>query len=155
VNTNSTDISALVRAVVALLADERHSKQEVESRTRRLVSTPAEARRLIDFIPEAFGIVLISHVRGCEDVALPTEFSAKAHDGEWRKIPFSAEPIFIEAVAVAQEIYHQGPRATMARVASMSALLDVVNKALNDGVSLSGARLGGPSMLGVSAELYQ
>ena len=137
---------------VAVLGTEGISDDEIEAGVAALVGDPMAARRLIDWIPEAFGIVLISHIA---KVVLPTTFSAKSSNGEWVKFPFEAEPIFQAALGLATNLYHSGPRSTFGNVAMRSSMVDVVNRALNAGQSIEGATLSGPALIGIPAEVYE
>jgi hypothetical protein len=109
------------------------------------------ARRAIDWLAEAFGLVLIQHSAAIE---LPRTFKALNCHGEWQEIPFNAEPVFGQALRLGTTIYHEGPRELFSKIALRSALLGVVNKALNSGVDLNGTKLSGPAMLGLQAEIY-
>jgi hypothetical protein len=53
------------------------------------------ARRAIDWLAEAFGLVLIQHIAAIE---LPRTFKALNCHGEWQEIPFNAEPVFGQAL---------------------------------------------------------
>lgn len=54
----------------------------------------------------------------------------------------------------AQQMFHTGPRLQFQTVTDRSALLNTVNNALNEGGSLEGSSLGGPSFLGIPAAIY-
>lgn len=68
--------------------------------------------------------------------------------------PFAREPVFIAAVRAAQQLFHTSPRLGFQTVTDRSALLNAVNNAPNEGVSLEGATLGGPSFRGMPAAAY-
>jgi hypothetical protein len=119
---------------------------------RRFAPDPVTLRRLIDWIPEAFGYVLLPHVA---DLVLPTTFTARAKDGSWKAFSFDREPIFADAVKIASDMYRDNPRGVFSHVAKRSLMVDAVNKALNAGRSLTGAQIAGPEMLGVPAEFYE
>ncbi len=77
----------------------------------------------------------------------------------WQSFPFKREPIFTAAALAAQAMFHNGPRRIFQTVTDRSSILGTVNKALNqsglsDDSCLAGARLGGPSFLGIPAEIY-
>jgi hypothetical protein len=124
---------------------------EIEIAVRRFASDPLTLRRLIDWVPEAFGYVLLPHVA---DLVLPTTFQARAKDGAWKAFPFDREPIFGRAVALAAAMYKDNPRGVFSAVARRSSMVATVNKALDSGASLDGATLAGPAMTGVPAEFY-
>ena len=146
-NVSTEDIQ---RAISQLGEGERRDL-EIEIAIGRFASDKMTVRRLIDWIPEAFGYVLLPHVG---DVDLPATFSAKAKDGTWKEFPFDREPIFGEAVKIASAMYRDGPRTVFSNVAKRSCMVDAVNKALNAGAPIAGARMSGPKMLGIPAEFY-
>jgi hypothetical protein len=140
-----------IRQVVAILGAEGITESEVEARVAALVQDKMVARRLIDWIPEAFGLILVSHIGKFN---LPTSFSAKAADGRWIEFEFKSEPIFGEALQLGAEIYHAGPRSLFSNIAMRSSMVAVVNNALNAGGSLEGSALSGPALIGIPAETY-
>ena len=144
----------LVAAAVEILGDPRLDETEIEARMLALAKNPLTARRLVDCVPEAFGLLLIAHLGKLDLSALPQSFSARDATGGWRAFPFSAEPIFAASGLLAARILHEGPRTRLETIASRSALLATVNKALNAGADLIGARLSGPALLGAPAEFY-
>lgn len=96
-------------------------------------------------------MVLVSHM---DTVILPTTFQAKNKRGIWVELNLDAEPIFQSAIRLATQMYHNGPRHIFANIASRSAVLGVVNRALQDCASLNGAILSGPALVGIPAETY-
>jgi hypothetical protein len=128
-----------------------HAESEHDAAVTALLGNEFLARRAIDWLAEAFGLVLIQHIAA---VKLPRTFKAQNRDGEWVEIPFTAEPIFGLALRLGTAIYHSGPREIFSKIALRSALVSVVNKALNSGANLEGAELSSPSMLGLKAETY-
>lgn len=140
-----------VEKVAALLGASDITSEEIESSVAAQVNDLVTTRRLIDWIPEAFGIVLVSHMG---KLTLPTTFRAKNSHDQWIELPFSSEPIFASSLRLAQEMYHNGPREAFKNIASRSAMVAVINNALNAGGSIDGASLSGPAMLGIPAEFY-
>lgn len=144
--------SIRVREAIEILARNAGQPDLVEAEILSLVGDEVLARRLIDWIPVAFGAVLIRHMElGLE---LPQTFTAKDLQGRWHEFPFSAEPIFVEAVNAASGYYHEGPRDVFAALAPAGCMVDAVNRALNAGADLTGASLAGPAMLRIPAEAY-
>jgi hypothetical protein len=137
---------------IASLGTEGVGDDEVESQVSSLVGDPMTARRLIDWPPEAFGLVFISHEW---NIKVPKMFSARSADGEWHEFGFNNEPMFTESLKIAQRMFHSGPRNVFKNVSLRSSMIAVVNKALNSGASLDGASIGGPALVGIPAELYQ
>ncbi len=140
-----------LQRTISLLGEGERRDVEIDIGVARFAPDKLTVRRLVDWIPEAFGYVLMPHVA---DMTLPTTFSAKAKDGTWKEFSLDREPIFGEAVKIASAMYRDGPRTVFSNVAKRSCLVDAVNKALNAGDSLAGAKMGGPKMLGIPAEFY-
>ena len=137
--------------VVELIGSNALAEDAIERQVLALVGDPKIARRAIDWIPEAFALVVVGHMA---KVNLPTTFSAKGQDGAWHQFPLSAEPIFAQAVRKAAETFHHGPRDVFGAVAKRSGILGAVNKALNAGQDINGATLSGPALIGIPAETY-
>jgi len=148
-------ITALVQSTIAILGKPELSTGEIEAQVLALAGENAMlARRLIDVVPEGFGLVLVSHIKSAETMQLPTEFAVQDAAGEWVSLPFAREPVFIAAVLVAQAMFHTGPRLVFQTVTDRSALLNTVNNALNNGGSLVASTLAGPRFLGIAAAVY-
>lgn len=149
------DVSdAWVRRTFELLGDESLSSDQVEAAVLAMAGDAMVARRLIDWIPEATGLLLIRHIA---NVHLSPEFSAKRADGQWVRIPMNREPIVGRAIDMASIMFHSDERPLVIRVASRGAMMGAVNKALNNGSSLrelDGAKLSGPALIGIPAEVY-
>ena len=150
-NMRPVSTETLAKAV-EILGEDSISSEELESRIGALVGDAATGRRLIDWIPEAFGVVLVSHLGR---VTLPTEFHAKDANGEWVTFPLSVEPVFEGAVKIAQGVFHSGPRSIFQNVSSRSAILNAANRCLEAGRKLDGAKLEGPALIGIPAETYR
>ncbi len=140
-----------LQRTISLLGEGERREMEIEIAVARFADDKLTARRLIDWTPEAFGYVLLPHVA---DMTLPTTFTAKTRDGEWKAFAFDREPLFADAVRVATEMYRDGPRGVFSAIAKRSSMVAAVNKALSDGQSLTGATLPGPAMAGIPAEFY-
>ena len=145
----------LIYQAVKLLGAEPDADDAVEAQVRALVGDDLAVRRLADVVPEAFGLVLASHLPGAENMTLPDTFCAQDENGEWVEFPLRREPIFVVAADIAQHTFHNGPRALMKNLADRSSLLSAINKGLNAGGSLDGTTLGPPSFFGLPASLYQ
>ena len=146
------DISAeLIQRTISLLGEGERRDTEIEIGVARFAPDKLAQRRLIDWIPEAFGYVLLPHVA---DIVLPTTFSAKAADGTWKDFSFDREPIFALAVQIGTTMYHENSRGAFSGVTKRSSVVGAVNRALNAGESLAGAKISGPKMLGIPAEFY-
>ena len=140
-----------IQRTISQLGEGDRRDTEIEIAVRRFAPDPLVMRRLIDWVPEAFGFVLLPHVA---ELTLPTTFTARAKDGTWKEFAFDREPIFGQAVTIAAAMYKENPRGVFSAVAKRSAMVAVVNKALDSGTSLDGVRLPGPQMAGVPAEFY-
>lgn len=147
-----------VYSAVEILGEKEHNldeERDVEERIRSLVADDMTVRRLVDVIPEAFGLVLISHLPAASGVNLPACFYAKDAKGEWQSFDFNREPIFGAAIEISQHIFHNGPRHIMKNIADRSGLLATVSNALDTGASLEGSTLKGPQFFGLPASLYK
>jgi hypothetical protein len=147
----STVPSELVAQAVAILGTDGITDAEIESNVLALAQNSMLARRLIDWPPEAFGLVLIPHIA---NVNLPTTFNARSKSGNWIELSFHLEPVFQSAVRLGMDMYHSEQRSTFGNVALRGSILAAVNKALNQGSPLEGATLSGPSLIGIPAEFY-
>jgi hypothetical protein len=145
---------SLVDAVVDIVGAQEQVNLDMRQHVAELVDDPATVNRLLDIIPEAFGLVLISHMQEAVEVTLPTTFFAKGDNDDWVEISMDREPIFFAAITKAQKIYHSGPRLIFQNNSSRSALLSAFSNALAAKTSLSGAELAGPAFAELSASLY-
>src|SRR3954468_4781688 len=118
----------VVGRAVEILGTDGISEDDIELQVAALVSDPMESRRLILWIPEAFGIVLISH-RG--KPVLPNRFSAMNAQGESRSFPFRSEPIFLLALQIAQVAYHDGPTQSFQNIALRSSTVNAANNLMS------------------------
>lgn len=144
-------ISIETLSTIGELAVSGLTPEEYESAVAVLTGDPGLARRIIDWLPEAFGLILLSHMG---DITLPKTFRAKDRAGEWVEIPLVQEPVLADALEFASLTYHKGPKSLFSGLALQSAVVDSVNQALDAGESLAGARLGPIAMPGLSAEIY-
>lgn len=142
---------AQLEEVAAIVGAEGFNDEQLEARLVAFVRDPMLARRLMDWLPEAFGMVLVSHM---DTVSLPTTFSAKNNRGDWVEFDLTVEPIFASAIRLATHMLHNGPRDTFSNIALRSAMVEAANRALNAGESLKGASLSGPALTGIPAETY-
>lgn len=142
----------LIASAVAILGIKDISEEEIERQICSLSNDAMIARRLIDWIPEAFGMVFIPHVA---DVVLPPGFKAKSKVGDWIELDFGLEPIFAAAVEMGSEMFHSDNRMTFNNIVLRSATVGAVNNALNQGYSLDGVTLSSIAMIGIPAEAYQ
>lgn len=147
--------SDLIYQAVKILGAQPDADDATENQLRALVQDELTVRRLADVIPEAFGLVLASHIPGAENMTLPDTFRAQDENGEWVAFPARREPIFVVALDIAQHTFHNGPSALMQNLADRSSLLSAISQALNAGGSLDGTTLGPPSFFGLPAALYQ
>jgi len=146
----------IYQAVQILGAQEASAHNDIaEEKIGTLVRDAVTVRRLADVIPEAFGLVLASHIPGAENMTLPVTFRAQDDSGEWVEFPMRCEPIFVVALDIAQHTFHNGPRALMQNLADSSSLLSAISQALDTGASLDGTSLGPPSFFGLPASLYR
>ena len=142
----------LIHKAIAILGIEGIDESKVEADIASFTEDSMVARRLIDWIPEAFGVVLVSHVG---KIKLPTTFRARSRDGKWKHFDLKLEPIFVESLRIAMDMYHSGDRAKFGNIAKQSCVVDAVNKALNAGNAIDGGTLAGPAFNAIPAEVYE
>lgn len=147
----SVPTESQLQQAIAILAQEDLSDDDIEERMAALASDPMLARRLIAWLPEAFGLVLIS---GMDGVDPPAAFSARDHRGRWREFAFDAEPLLPMALVLASEMFGAGPRYSFGRIAQRSAMVAAVSQVLQQDGGLHGARIPGPALQDVPAEVY-
>jgi hypothetical protein len=94
-----------------------------------------EAERVVAFLPIAFGRVVISQVG---EVRFSRTYMT---EDTGREFELDAEPIYCLALEVAKESYASGilGRERFSEIATRSAELQAVNKALNAGVKVDGS----------------
>jgi hypothetical protein len=143
--------SDLIEHSIAIIGADGISDEEIETQVLALSQDSMLARRLIDWLPEAFGLVFAPHLA---KVILPRTFSAKSSHGNWIEFDFQVEPIFPIAIHFGMEMYHAGPRNIFNNIVLRSSIIAVINKALNNGISLDGGTLSGPALIGIPAETY-
>lgn len=144
----------LVDHAIHAFGQGERSEDAIENEILALAGHPLTARRLIDAIPEAFGLVLVAHIPACAGMALPSSFSVRSADGEWHSIACEREPVFALAAVAATRMYHDGPRDRFRAIASRASIVNVVSQALDQVDSLDGASMAGPAFDGIPAELY-
>ena len=139
-------------AAVEILALPGLDDEEVDRRVGGLVDDEMAMRRLVDWPPEAFGLVLIAH--NWNKLTLPSTFTAKSKAGRWSEFPFKCEPIFADSLEIGQQLLHDGDREIFKNVAARGAMLNTINNALEQGSDLDGGVLSGPALIGIPAEVY-
>ena len=124
-----------VYAAVEIIGEGEHGRidAEVERRIRVLVNDDLTLHRLTGMIPEAFGLVLAAHLPEAATMTLPTTFSVQDAAGQWQPVPIKNDPIFVEAIEIAQHIFHNGPRHLFKNNSELSAIFDLINNSLNKG----------------------
>ncbi|MCC7702268.1 hypothetical protein IGS59_08470 [Janthinobacterium sp. GW460P] len=147
--------SDLIYQAVKILGAQPGVSDETEDQLRALVRDDITVRRLADVIPEAFGLVLASHLPGADKMVLPDTFCAQDEDGEWEPFAMRCEPIFVVAANIAQHTFHNGPRALLKNLSEQSSLLSAISQALYKTDTLDGTTVGPPSFFGLPATLYR
>ncbi|UOF13980.1 hypothetical protein IEQ11_19965 [Lysobacter capsici] len=144
----------LVAAAIEVFGQGERPDNAIEADMLALAGHPLTARRLVDVIPEAFGLVLVAHIPSCAGMEMAQTFSARSADGEWRSIPSEREPLFALAATTAMRMYHDGPRDRFRAIATRASTVNAVSQALDQVDSLEGASMAGPAFNGIPAELY-
>lgn len=141
-----------IRQTIAVMGRDGISDADLETEVGALLGESMLARRMLDWLPEIFGMVLVAHME--DDITLPKTFSAQNWRGDWVEMEFDVEPLFQPTLCIAMEMYHSGPREAFGNIAMRSAAVSAVSRALEQNQSLDGASLSGPALIGVPAEIY-
>jgi hypothetical protein len=149
---NSDPSIEQLQEVIGILGSGDSDEATLAARVETLVKDPMLARRLIAWIPEVFGLVLISHLG---KVKLPKSFSAKSSAGRWLELDLKLEPIFRSTLPLAAAMFHTGPRDTFRNIATRSSVLNAADNLLNAGANIDGATLSGPALIDIPAEVYE
>jgi len=141
----------ILKKIVSVMASGEYSDVQTLQFVSSLVGDQSLAIRAVEWLPEAFGYVLISRIPG---VALPTTFHVKDAGGTWHELPFTAEPLVRDAVELGAEIVDSGLGDEVAKLSLRSSIVAAVNSALNSGTDLSDAKISGPAFVKLSASIY-
>jgi hypothetical protein len=144
-----------VGSVADILGAQEHIGEQVLQRVDDLVAQPITAQRLIDVIPEAFGLVLISRMPETRNTLVPSTFLAMDKIGEWSELRMSFEPIFEMALAKARHTFDHGPRTTVENNCNRSVLISALSAALDANALLDGAAFAPPAFADLPASLYK
>lgn len=140
-----------INKTIEILGEEGIEEDSIESKVLELVRNPLTARRLIDWIPEVYGLVAVAHLG---KVKLTPYFTAFNVRGQIRCFHVMEEPLFREVREIATWRYHQGSSDIYMRVAFRSSILNGANDGLNSGRSLDGVEFTAIHFLGIPAEVY-
>lgn len=139
-------------AAIELLADPCLVDDGLERRASELHDDPMTIRRLLDWPPEAFGLVLIGHKWS---ITLPQTFFVKDARNRPREFPFTAEPIFAQCAELASKMLHNvDDRERFTAIASRGAMLNTIYNAIEAGSKIDRCILAGPLLIGIPAEVY-
>ena len=143
---------ALLEAAIEIIGEEDISDEEIEERVLALTKDAMLARRLINWLPEIFGSIAVGHMG---KVTFVDTFFAKTKQGKWKSIPMKAEPIFVQGIKLAQDVWHRDWTGVHERVAFRSAIMRSAGQVLDSGQSLDGVTTSGPALIGIPAEIYR
>ena len=135
---------------VQLLGDPNLTQEQAADELITQGTDDLIASRLVAFIPEAFGIALISHMK--VKTGFPSSFIVRDKMGKVESVLFSSEPVFVMALNRAQSMYHEGPRSVFVAISSRSSILKLINDALNRGATFDGSKIA--IAFGIPAEIY-
>ena len=138
--------------IAQLLGESQATEDVIRSNISYLVGNQSLAKRIECWMPEVFGLVVISHI---EDITLPRTFQVRTVDGQWRELPMADEPLLAELLDFAQEIFHSGPRSLFQSLADRSSSVSALNKALDAGANVVGATLSGPAFASLTVAMYE
>lgn len=140
-----------LRKIVEVMALEDYPNAKTEQLISSLAGEQDLAKRITEWLPEAFGHVLVSRISG---VVLPITFHVKDVNGIWHELPFSAEPLVREAIELGIEAIDSGLGDVVAKISLRSSIVAAVNSALNSGADIFGAKISGPAFVNLPAEIY-
>jgi hypothetical protein len=146
---------AVVGAVADVLGAQEHVDEQVTQRVAEFVARPITVQRLIDVIPEAFGLAFISRMPETRNTLVPNTFLVMDNTGDWSELPMFCEPIFEMAFSKARHTFDNGPRTTVENNCNRSALISALSAALNANASLDGATFAPPAFADLPASLYK
>ena len=141
-----------IQKAISIMGATGITEEDMESQVLALAPDAMTARRLIDWITEAFGFVLVAHINA--KIILPTTFMARRANDQWVSLQFEVEPIFGTALKMAQHIFHNGPSDLFQTIALRSSMVNTINNALNSSADLDGAVMSPTALLGIPAEVY-
>ncbi len=149
------DIRELVLKTIQVIHE--HADQTEDELVQHLVDAGAnrpEADKLVVFVPMAFGHAFLT-AAGFRH--LPTAYSVRAADGQWRARPLSAEPIYGCALDVANGHFKPGgiPEEVFKSVTMRSADLAAGSQARAAGADINELKesvFGMPFVLRLKAE---
>ncbi len=149
------DIRELVLKAIQVIHE--HADQTEDELVQHLVNAGAtliEAEKLNVFVPMAFGHAFLT-LGGFRH--LPTAYSVRAADGQWRARPLSAEPIYSCAFDVAVGCFKPGgiPEEVFKSVTMRSADLDAISHARAAGTDINELKetvFASPLVFGLQAE---
>ena len=139
----------VLRTIANLMASESQSDAKTKQLISELVGKESLATRVTEWLPEAFGYVLISRMPG---VTMPTTFHARDAGGVWHELPFSVEPLVSVALELGVEAIGSGKGEVVGKISLRSSIVAAVNSALNAGVSVAGSKISGPAFVKIPAE---
>lgn len=141
-----------IEAAIHIIATSGIQADEIESRARALVEDDMTARRLIDWIVEAFGFAFVAHA--APKAILPDYFLAWNSARQAVTLKFTVEPIFASSLRIAQRMMRDGSNEEFETVALKSSIASSASNGLSAGSSLDGACFSGPFLLSIPAEVY-
>jgi hypothetical protein len=141
----------IIQRAAEIIATEGISNDEIKAQVGALVDDPVDARRLLTWIPEAFGMTLVASLG---DVTLPRDFTARDAQGKARSFPLTSEPIYLAALELARAAEPRDTFPGFSNIAFRSSIFHTANNALDAGLDLADLTFSGPSLIGIPAEIY-
>jgi len=123
---------------------------EIELRLADGGYTPLEVKRLMAFVPLAFGRPILEQLGVSHFVE---SVSAKDRNGKWIQVPLASQDVYQAALTLAREHLRVGvmDHELFKVLALRCSQLDAASKALNAGANIKGATVAA-ALLGISAE---
>jgi len=141
-----------LRRIALILADRNASQQEIAERVAELVPDKATAQRAKDWLPEAFGWLLISDM---PDAVPPRSFHVRTEAGVWKELPMQAEPLFDACLRLADQMIRDGLKEEFGVLACGSSIVNALDNLLNAGAELRGTVISGPAFIALRYEMYE
>ena len=151
---NQADLENLVAQAIAIMSEEDIPDDMMIARIRKLMPRRVLAERLLIFIPEGFGLVMLGH-----QVLLlfPENFKVKDRFDNWVEFPLQAEPVLLIAMSMGMAAAHSeyaNRVKAFERIALRSSSRAVIQKARTGVMGEKFMKMQSLPILGVAAEVY-
>ena len=140
-----------LKQIAKLIGTEGYSDEYIYKSAINITGSESIAQRALDWTPEAFGLLLASHI---PDIAPPKTFHARDSRDVWHEFPLAAEPLVQELTKLAEEVISTGEVSLFAKLSQSSSIVATLNSALNAGIAAADIKLSGPAFVHLPADIY-